>query len=285
MSEQNQNSNTIAEPSTFTAIKDQFLGAAKEVIGSVFNQDLQQAGAQQRIHGENEMQAMKSQTPQSSDPTNSQSSTEAPRSWFGTSAPSNNPAQPSEPSKGWFGYSDPEKTLMESSEPPKSWFGSSSETVKPSPTVPEPSTMSAIKDQFMGSAKEVIGAVFNEDLQNSGAEQRIQGERTLRNLQDAMTPERDGSWSKPSVSDPSEPSKIFAVKDQLIGSTKEALGSVFSQNLHDAGVEQRIHGEREYETAIIAKESQESLSRGFDDKKLVSAGLIPPTQPEKMVNA
>jgi len=299
MSEQNQNSNPITEPSTFSAIKDQFVGATKEVIGAVFNEDLQKAGAQQRIHGENQYEALKSQASSSSEPTVSMPS-EGPRGWFASSASSNPSTQPSEPSKGWFGSSDPEKTLMESSQPPKSWFGSS-EDVKAAPAPADPSTMMAIKDQFVGATKEVIGAVFNKNLQNTGAEQRIHGERTLRDLQDSISGDRESRRPEQpdaSMSESSEPSRLFAMKDQLVGSTKEALGAVFSQNLHTAGVEQRIHGEREYETAILAQEAQgkwdqtvgtakETAGRTFNDKNLEDAGLIQRKQGEveRMVNA
>jgi len=297
MSEQNQNSNNIvSEPSTFSAIKDQLVGATKEVIGAVFNEDLQNAGAQQRIHGEKQFEALKSQTSSSSEAAVTAPS-EASRGWFGITAPSIPPAQPSEASKGWFGYSDPEKTLMESSQPPSSWFGSS-EPVKATP-VGEPSTLTALKDQVVGSTKEVVGAVFNQNLQNSGATQRIEGEKALRELQG----ERDSNWPLQSggsqaVPESSEPSRLLAVKDQLVGSTKEVLGAVFSQNLQTAGVEQRIHGEREYETAVMAQETQgkwdqvvgtakETTGHAFDNKKLEAAGLIQRKEGdiERLVNA
>jgi len=302
MSEQNQIQNSnISEPSTFAAIKDQIVGATKEVIGAVFNEDLQNAGAQQRIHGEKQYEALKSQAPSTSEPAASGPS-ETSRGWFGMAAPTNPPTQHSEASKGWFGSSDPEKSLMESAQPPSSWFGTS-EPAKTTPAPAEPSTLTALKDQFVGSTKEVVGAVFNQNLQNSGAEQRIQGERTLRDLQNSISSEKDSNWTQqpePSMtaSQPSEPSRLLAVKDQLIGSTKEVLGAVFSENLHTAGVEQRIHGEREYETAVMSQESQgkwdqavgtakESTGRAFDDKKLESAGLIQRKQgeAERLVNA
>jgi len=358
MSEQNQNTNTtITEPTTFSAIKDQLLGATKEVIGAVFNRDLQNAGAQQRIHGERELEALHNQASQTSGPVWSGTanpekilmetsdpfgstdpsvktvlptveSSEPSRGWLGTFVPLNTSSHPSEHARAWTGSADPEKVLMETSdpfgstdpsvrpalphvdpaiaapsEPSRGWLGSlasmmpSSHPADPSKTHPNehshPSTISAIQNQIVGSTKEVVGAVFNENLQNSGAKQRIQGETDYQSLQHSLP--QDQSTTSP-VS--SEPSKILAMKDQLLGSTKEVIGAVLSQNLHDAGVEQRIHGEREYETALMAQESQanwnqsvgtlkETVGSAFDDKKLQTQGLVQRSQGEveKMVNA
>jgi len=46
-----------SHPSLFSALKDQFVGATKEVFGAVFNEDMQNSGAEQRIHGEKEYEA------------------------------------------------------------------------------------------------------------------------------------------------------------------------------------------------------------------------------------
>jgi uncharacterized protein YjbJ (UPF0337 family) len=123
----------------------------------------------------------------------------------------------------------------------------------------EPSRWTAVKDTVVGATKEVIGAVFNENLQNSGAQQRIHGERELRAV------ERTEDELLPNMPVPSEPSKLNAIKDQVVGSTKELMGAIFSSNLQHSGVEQRIHGEREYETALMAEESQARQDKAFDN--------------------
>jgi len=123
---------------------------------------------------------------------------------------------------------------------------------------------------MVGATKEVVGAVFNEDLQNAGAEQRIQGERDLQQLQGTnSSPSREETWS-----DPSEPSMLSAIKDQLIGSTKEVLGTVLSENLHSAGVQQRIHGEREYEIAVMNQENQSTSDQSHESLKETAGQTI-----------
>jgi len=359
MSEQNQNTNTtITEPSTFSAIKDQLLGATKEVIGAVFNRNLQNAGAEQRVHGEIEFEAIQNHSSVTSESSWSGSSdpekilmetsdpfgstepsvktllpkvehSEPSRGWLGSFVPINTSTQPLESSKGWLGSTDPEKVLMETSdpfgsfdpsvrppvvpptsgpsEPSRGWLGSlasiipSTHHAEPSKTHPsDPTTMSAIQNQLVGTTKEVVGAFFNENLQNSGAEQRIQGERDYQNLH-PVSPQEPSIIPPvvPPTSGPSEPSKIVALKDQLVGSTKEAIGSVLSQNLYNAGIEQRIHGERESLIAEMPKESQakywdqsvgaikENDERAFEEKKLQTQGLVQQAQGEvnRMVNA
>ena len=142
----------------------------------------------------------------------------------------------------------------------------------------EPSRFTAIKDTIVGATKEVIGAVFNENLHNAGAQQRIHGEREFRAV------ERTEDESFPNMVPPTEPSKLNAIKDQILGSTKELVGSVFNTNLQNSGVEQRIHGEREYETALIAEEAQARKDKAFDN--LGKAGDWNPNLPaEKMKEA
>ena len=190
--------------------------------------------------------------------------------------------------------------------------------IKSEETVSAPSTFTALKDQFLGATKEVFGAVFNENLQNAGAEQRIQGERNFENLQQSSPSNTETSWfpfssSSSSTSDSSssssvnpsswtepssEPSKLMAIKDQLVGSTKEVFGAVFNQDLQNSGAEQRIHGEREYEKAIMSQENQgkwdqgvgtlkESAGRALDDKKMQAEGVAQRKlgEAERIVNA
>jgi len=280
MSEQN-NTQQIneSEPSRFTALKDQFFGATKEVIGAVFSENLQNAGAEQRIHGEKALQTVQE--------------------------PSLTRTEASEPSGTWFSAwsapAEPTPSDTTHSEPAKSWFPWAATSSEPSTTVSEssdPSKVSALKDQVVGATKEVFGAVFNEDIQNAGAEQRIQGEKDLQALHYG-NPTSQPSWSAPwsasseptqprsipseTWSDSSDPSKIVAVKDQILGATKEVLGAVFNENLHSAGLEQRIHGEREYEIAVMNQEKQanwdqavgtvkENAGQALDNKKMQSEG-------------
>jgi uncharacterized protein YjbJ (UPF0337 family) len=261
----NNNSQNVNElPSTFTALKDQFLGATKEVIGAVFNENLQQSGAEQRMLGEKELQEIREASPRR------ESNWSAP--WSASDAPiMNDPLHtksvPSEPASTWFG----------------SWFGGSSQPSSNVSAPSEPSTMTAMKDQYVGATKEVAGAVFNQDLQNAGAEQRIRGEQDLRDLNQAA-PNNQSNWSAPwSVlneakkewsEQPTEPSKIAAMKDQLVGATKEVLGAVFSDNLHNAGLEQRIHGEREYEKAVMAQETQANWDQNVGAVKQTAGDVL-----------
>jgi uncharacterized protein YjbJ (UPF0337 family) len=298
MSEQSKTTQSVNEQSgasTFIALKDQFLGATKEVIGAVFNENLQNAGAQQRIQGEKEFQELREASPTKETTWSApwSASDEAPKTWSDPASFDPKPAS-TEPSSTWFG----------------SWFGSSqpSETTSSAPKSDssEPSRMTALKDQYVGATKEVAGAVFNENLQNAGAEQRIRGEKDMENL--SQDPTSQSNWSAPwpvlneapkTWSDlPAEPSKISAVKDQLVGATKEVLGAVFSENLHSAGAEQRIHGEREYEIAIMAQEKQanwdnaagtvkETAGQLMDNKKMQAEGWAQQREGEikKVLNA
>jgi uncharacterized protein YjbJ (UPF0337 family) len=54
---QPSDSESFSHPSFFSALKDQFVGATKEVFGAVFNENLRNSGAEQRIHGEKEYEA------------------------------------------------------------------------------------------------------------------------------------------------------------------------------------------------------------------------------------
>lgn len=269
MSDQsNNNSQTVNEqPSTFTALKDQFMGATKEVFGAVFNENLQHSGAEQRIQGERELQEIREASPRR------ESNWSAP--WSASDAPiMNDPLHsksvPSEPASTWFG----------------SWFGGASQPSSniSAPSAPsEPSTLTALKDQYVGATKEVAGAVFNEELRNAGAEQRIRGEQDLKDLSQAV-PSNQSNWSAPWPvlneakkewsEESSEPSKLAAVKDQLVGATKEVLGAVFSENLHNAGVEQRIHGEREYEIAVMSQEQQANWDRNVGAVKETTGDVL-----------
>jgi uncharacterized protein YjbJ (UPF0337 family) len=260
MSEQNNNNSTQInnESSTLTALKDQLMGATKEVFGAVFNDNLHDAGAEQRIRGEREFEELRHKT------SSPESNVSAP---WSASETLNSNSTPAEPSKTWFG----------------SWFGSA----EPSAPVIQPtdsSNLSALKDQYVGATKEVVGAVFNEDLQNAGAEQRIRGE-----LNQAPPSSESSSWTAPwsatnenqnqnqltqNWTDPAEPSKISAVKDQLLGATKEVLGAVFSENLHTAGIEQRIHGEREYEIAVMTQERQADQNQTVGAVKEVAGQVM-----------
>jgi len=294
MSDQSNNNNSQineSEPSTFTALKDQFIGATKEVFGAVFNEDLQNAGAEQRIQGEKQLEETR-QAPPSAESSSSSSVFSAPLS---TSSEASKP-EPTDSSKSsWFpSWSSSDATTTEAQPEPSStsssssWFpwASSSEA---SETTSESSRATAFKDQMVGATKEVVGAVFNEDLQNAGAEQRIQGERDLQQLQGTSSPSREETWS-----DPSDPSKLSAIKDQLIGSTKEVLGTVLSENLHSAGVQQRIHGEREYEIAVMNQENQsnseplnETIGQTIDHNKIQVEGSTQPQEGEvkRVLNA
>jgi len=302
MSQQSNNSQNVNEqsgPSTFVALKDQFLGATKEVFGAVFNEDLQNAGAQQRIQGEREFQEIRDASPNNNTESSStwsslaapwSASNDAPKTWsdpasFETRPVSAEPlntraldSKPTEPSSSWFG----------------SWFGSSQPSQpEPSSNVSnEPSRMSALKDQYVGATKEVAGAVFNQDLQNAGAEQRIRGENDMKDLSQAA-PSSNSSWSAPWTasneapknwssndapttwsSDPTDPSKISAMKDQIVVATKEVLGAVFSKNLHEEGAEQRIHGEREYEIALMTQEKQANWDQSAGTVKETAGQLL-----------
>jgi len=218
-------------------LKDQLVGATKEVFGAVFNENLHDAGAEQRIRGEREFEEMRQASPRSES-----------SSW---STPLQSSSGPSEPSKTWFG----------------AIFGSSEATAPVSePT--DSSRMSALKDTYVGATKEVVGAVFNEDLRNAGAEQRIRGESASLSSETAPQ-DASKNWS-----DPSEPSKVLAMKDQILGATKEVLGAVFSENLHNAGVDQRIHGEREYEIAVMAQEKQANWDQTAGSAKATAGQVL-----------
>jgi len=312
MSEQSKNtSQYVNEPSTFTALKDQFMGATKEVIGAVFNENLQNAGAEQRIHGEKEFQEIRETSPNKDSSSSSNwysmaapwtASDEAPKTWSDPASFESRPAEPlntrSLDAKNWSDSVSLDSKAAPT-EPSNTWFGSWFGSAQPSQPVSssdmpnEPSRMTALKDQYVGGAKEVAGAVFSENLQNSGAEQRIRGENDMKDLNQAA-PNTQSNWSAPSPvlnetpktwsSDPTDPSKISAMKDQLVGATKEVIGAVFSKNLHEEGAEQRIHGEREYEIALMTEEKQANWDRSagtvkettgqlLDNKKMQAEGL------------
>jgi len=310
MSEQNQNTNTtITEPSTFSAIKDQLLGATKEVIGAVFNRNLQNAGAEQRIHGEIEFEALQNHSSVTSEPSWSGSSnpekilmetsdpfgstepsvktllpkvehSEPSRGWLGSFVPINTSTQPLESSKGWLGSTDPEKVLMETSDP----FGSVDPSVRSAlpAVVPPTSGPSEPSRGWLGSLASIIPSTHHAEPSKT--------HHSDPTTMSAVVPPTSGH---------SEPSKIVAIKDQLVGSTKEAIGSVLSQNLYNAGIEQRIHGERESIIAEMPQETQakywdqsvgtikENDERTFEDKKLQTQGLVQQAngQVERMVNA
>jgi len=292
MSEQSkntsQNVNEQSGPSTFIALKDQFLGATKEVFGAVFNENLQNAGAQQRIQGEKEFQEIREASlTNNNEPTSNWSapwtaSNDAPKTWSDPASFESRPAEPTLNSRALDAKSGP-------TEPSSSWFGTwfgSSQPSHPEPSSNvsnEPSRMTALKDQYVGATKEVAGAVFNEDLQNAGAEQRIRGETDMKDLSQAA-PSSESSWSAPWTasneapktwsSDPTDPSKILAVKDQIVGATKEVLGAVFSKNLHEEGAEQRIHGEREYEIALMTQEKQANWDQSAGTVKETAGQLL-----------
>lgn len=330
MSEQSKNTsqsvNEQSGPSTFTALKDQFLGATKEVVGAVFNENLQNAGAEQRIHGEKEFQETRVASPNKDSSTSSSwynftmaapwsASNDAPKTWSDPASfePKPTQAEPSNTrsldSKNW---SEPASldTKSTPTEPSNTWFGSwfgssqSSHPVSSNDTPNESSTMTALKDQYVGATKEAAGAVFSQDLQNAGAEQRIRGENDMKDLNQAA-PSTQSNWSAPLneapktwSSDPTEPSKISAMKDQILGATKEVIGAVFSKNLHDQGAEQRIHGEREYEIAVMSEEKQANWDRSagtvketagqlMDNKKMQAEGIAQQRESEikKVLNA
>eukprot|EP01103_Thecamoeba_quadrilineata_P018972 TRINITY_DN7508_c0_g1_i1.p1 TRINITY_DN7508_c0_g1~~TRINITY_DN7508_c0_g1_i1.p1 ORF type:complete len:420 (+),score=112.06 TRINITY_DN7508_c0_g1_i1:172-1260(+) len=120
----------------------------------------------------------------------------------------------------------------------------------------QPSTLSAIKDQVMGSVKETFGsATGNMNTEIAGKAQKIHGhnESEFVKAQSSGLSEPAHFEHGTKTTDPvqahgevvgeGEPSKTSGYKDQAVGAMKEKMGSTTgNQNMEIAGKAQKMQG-------------------------------------------
>jgi uncharacterized protein YjbJ (UPF0337 family) len=128
----------------------------------------------------------------------------------------------------------------------------------------EPSMMTGWKDQAVGSMKETLGSVTNnQNMELTGKAQQFHGrneaEFAKAQSQGLTEPEHFG---QPKDSDRAQGqvegdkiSSLSAIKDIAVGSIKETFGSVTgNQNTELAGKAQQLHGKNEAEFAKAQRE-------------------------------
>jgi len=204
-----------SDVSTLGALKDKTMGSVKEMYGSATgNQNIELQGKAQNIHGKNEAEFVKAEKQ---------------------------------------GLNEPEHFAHGT----KKTEHAQGEVVGQE----EPSKMSAMKDQAIGSIKETFGtATGNTNSELSGKAQKMHGknEAEFAKAQDQglNEPEHYAHGTKTTehaqgeVVGQEEPSKMSGLKDQGVGSMKESVGSATNnQKMEIEGKAQKMQGKNECATA------------------------------------
>jgi len=127
------------------------------------------------------------------------------------------------------------------------------------------SSLSALKDKVVGSVKETLGsATGNQDLELKGKAQNVHGrneaEFAKAQKQGLQEPEHFSQGTKTTehaqaTVDADNVSSVSALKDKVVGSVKETLGSATgNQDLELKGKAQNVHGRNEAEFAKAQKQ-------------------------------
>jgi len=219
------------EASKVTAIKDQTVGAIKETIGNMIgNNKMELEGKAQKVHGKNEYDYAKA---------------------------SKTGEEPEKFKQAYVSHADHAELSSDPTQHEHSHL--------PAQDHPEPSQMSGIQNQALGSIKQNLGsATNNPEMEIAGKAQNIHGhneaEFAKANKAGHAEPshfeqgKKDEHKAQGSVEGQSV-SNVSALKDQAMGAVKEKIGS--ATNNHEMeliGKSQSVHGRNEAEFAKAQKQ-------------------------------
>jgi len=267
------------EVSKVSAIKDQAIGTVKQVIGNVIgNNKMEVEGKAQKILGKNEYQDAKmakneaTPNPHAYDPqTYHQQAFPDPAQpeplTPNVQEPTNAPGQTITPA---YNQTVPPTGAQPAPVP------SQPKPFSAAPSSQEPSQMSGLKDQAVGSIKENVGsATNNPQMEMAGKAQNIHGHNEAEFAKaknegynepqhfehgTKTTEQAQGKVEGDNVS------SLSAIKDQAVGSVKESFGSATdNQKTELEGKAQKIHGKNEAEFAKAQKQ-------GFDQPEHFAHG-------------
>ena len=208
-----------SDPSQLSGLKDQALGAMKSTMGAATgNQDMELKGKAQNIHGRNEAEFAKAQRQGLTEPEH-------------------------------FGY---DKKSTDQRKEVEDYQASS---------------LTAAKDVTVGAMKEAIGAATgNTNTEIAGLAQQMRGKNEAEFVkaqnQGLSEPEHFAHGTKTTTCDQAKGevedqkvSSIGAIKDKVMGSMKEMVGSLTgNQDMELKGKAQNIHGHHEAEFAQAQKQ-------------------------------